>query len=236
MKNKIICGIVFINTSIREIYYLPVTNQIYFFSLMHILKKNFNLEGYIFKFTYKNGIKIDTYRKYFKFNIISNIKNMQCDIGKLNNIYSFPDDIRVRKLDISRKDEIYLRLELQNKVFGGKNGRQNLTIDEVIEEQKNPRFLRNMCFVLEINSVPAGYGQILIIDNLYHLVNFGVIPEFRRKGYGYYFLLGIIEECKKYEIEELYLTVDNMNHSAVNLYKKIGFKEIFNQAKIELKE
>ena len=70
--------------------------------------------------------------------------------------------------------------------------------------------------------------KIVEIENQYFLVNFGIIPEFRNNGYGYKFLNVISVDCAKKGIKHLYLSVNRHNTSAVELYKKDGFIELYN--------
>ena len=61
---------------------------------------------------------------------------------------------------------------------------------------------------------------------MYTIVNFGIVDKYRGKGLSKIFLKKIIDEAKKYGIDELYIRVDSNNIKAINLYKSIGFKEI----------
>ncbi|MBS9784510.1 MAG: GNAT family N-acetyltransferase [Oceanivirga sp.] len=62
----------------------------------------------------------------------------------------------------------------------------------------------------------------ILIDSIdiYEIFEIAVLPEFRNKGIASK-LLEILEKDK-----DIFLEVNEVNHSAINLYKKNGFKEI----------
>ena len=64
-------------------------------------------------------------------------------------------------------------------------------------------------------------------DEIGHIISFGVLEEFQRKGYGTK-LLNLIEEdlSKRFKIEYFKLNVKTTNEIAYNLYKKIGYEVI----------
>ena len=51
-------------------------------------------------------------------------------------------------------------------------------------------------------------------------------PDFRGKGYGVVLLEQLFEELQMRNVKKVFLTVDNANTIAQNLYKKLGFVEI----------
>ena len=108
---------------------------------------------------------------------------------------------------------------LQNVIFGNIEGRRDLTIQEVLFEEKKQGFLADMCYILEINKIPSGYGQIVALEKGYSLVNFGITSQFRGFGYGYYFLSYILEECRLSGIKDLYLS-----RMTIWIFNKIIFK------------
>lgn len=231
LKNGVIQGVLILRSTKKEVLYYPCLDKgISFPSLLLVLRKHLKLTGYQLLLNYKN-IDIDTVKEYFGVKIISNFKymylklNKNTDFSKLDN-----SEFRVRKAVLI--DDKGTRVLLQNKIFSEVHGRKALTIDEVLNEEKDPKFIKDLCFILEINGAPAGYGQILNIDEGHVLVNFGIIPEYRGKGYSKIFLEGVISHCINYGIEELYLSVDNSNVKALGLYKKMGFVQLHNSAVI----
>lgn len=51
-------------------------------------------------------------------------------------------------------------------------------------------------------------------------------PDFRGKGYGVVLMEQLFEELQMRNVKKVFLTVDNANTIAQNLYKKLGFVEI----------
>lgn len=142
--------------------------------------------------------------------------------------YSFYDNnIEIKQFNINHDEAV--RVFLQNKIFeNGKKERRELTIEEVTEEEFNSGFIEKLCFILYSLKNPCGYIQIIMLNKLYYLVNFGIIPEYRNNGLGKKLLLFIINKAKEYKIQNLYLTVDNNNSYALNLYYNVNFKELYN--------
>ena len=58
------------------------------------------------------------------------------------------------------------------------------------------------------------------------ILNIGIDSDFKRQGYGTGLLNHLIEELKKKDIGEILLEVRAGNKSAIQFYKKQGFKEI----------
>jgi len=58
------------------------------------------------------------------------------------------------------------------------------------------------------------------------ILNIGIDPDFQRKGYATGLLNHLIEELRKRKIVEILLEVRIGNKSAIQFYKKQGFKEI----------
>ncbi|PWX46003.1 N-acetyltransferase, partial [Clostridium perfringens] len=54
---------------------------------------------------------------------------------------------------------------------------------------------------------------------------FGIIEEFRGKGYGEALLIHILNQAKIKGLKEVYIKVKSDNINAINLYKKTGFEE-----------
>lgn len=227
-KRSIISGVIFVEKFKKQILFFPNEN-ISFIMLINLLREHGNLSNYILNIKYRN---IDLYNccKDNNIEILKNIKCMVVKTSKLDceNIF----DIKFSNMNINYEETE--RVKLQNKIFGYINGRRELTLEEVYNEECDISFLNDMCFFICKDNVKIGYGQIIKMKSQYYLVNFGILPEYRCNGYGYYFLSKIISTCYKKGIKELYLTVDNLNLPAIKLYEKVLFKEIYNSSSIIL--
>ena len=233
LRGNRILGIVFIDSKVKNIYYIPkVMYRVMPLEMItNFLYSNFDISGYIMHINY---IK----KQYINKNIImpaeikEDIKFMHIKTYK-DKKYSLKENEQIRKFNIFGNEEI--RVCLQNKIFEYKNinGRINLTINDIILEESSPYFLKDYCFLLEKNNNSCGYAQIILIENNFFLVNFGIVPEERGRGLGNIFLNEIINICFQNKIEDLYLTVDNSNKSAIKLYKTAGFKGKYNTVTIK---
>lgn len=226
-SNNKLAGFLIMKRKDNDLFFIPGnSNGISFFRLMHVLQKNFNLSGYAFSLEYR-GVKAGDCSKYYNVEVIRDIKLMSISTHDISDIkIDSSDSIGIRNMKIKSDENI--RVQLQNSIFSHVKNRKNITVQEVLAEEDCSDFLEDMCFIFEVAGCPAGYGQILLTGEDFYLVNFGIIPEYRGKNYGLYFLIKIIEKCLANGISDLNLTVDNTNLSAINLYKRVGFKEVHN--------
>lgn len=233
INNEATIGILSINKKAREIVYIPIKKDgISLFRLIHLLNIDFNLKGYTLPIVHKK-LNPKLYSSYFPIQIKDNYKYMSFKINSLKGaFFAVPKELNTRKMLINNEE--VLRVELQNKIFNNIANRRDLTLIEVYNEEKKINFIKDMCYILEHEGTAIGYGQIILNENEYFLVNFGIISEYRGRGYSVYFLNAIMEDCMKSGIEELNLCVDNDNASAIGLYEKVGFVEDHNQFIIKL--
>lgn len=227
-NNGSIAGLLLLNPKNKEIHYIPLKEKgLSLFRLIYTLNTNFNLSGYALSIKHKS-LNPGLYSRYFPVVIYDNYKYMYINIDNFSyRNFNYKENLVFRKMIINKEEP--LRVKLQNNIFNNSSsGRRELTLLEVYNEESRSSFLKDMCYILEAEGNPSGYGQIIIADGENYLVNFGVIIECRKKGYGRYFLSKIIEDCKAKGINKLYLCVDNNNLSAVKLYREIGFNESIN--------
>lgn len=226
-SNKKTSGFFIIKKTDNDIFFIPgESNNISFFKLLYIMHKNFNLTGYAFSLDYR-GVRAGECSKYYNVEVVRDIKLMNINTRTIPNIkIDTSSSINIRNMKI--KSEENIRVELQNSIFSHVKNRKSLKIQEVLAEEDCSDFIDDMCFIFEVDGCPAGYGQILSTEDEFYLVNFGIIPEYRGRNYGLYFLVQILKKCLDYGIYNLNLTVDNSNIPAVGLYKSVGFEEIHN--------
>lgn len=129
-----------------------------------------------------------------------------------------------RKLVVGKDEE--LRCNLQNDIFGEWN-RRPLSVEDIYSDMSQDYFLKDLCIFGMINNSYIGYGQIIFNRDMFTIVNFGIVNDFRGIGLGKLLLHEIILYAKKSGIKELAIRVDCTNINAINLYKWIGFKEKF---------
>ncbi|SFU42159.1 Acetyltransferase (GNAT) family protein [Clostridium sp. DSM 8431] len=125
-----------------------------------------------------------------------------------------------------RKDAL-ARCNVQNKIFFS-NARVPLNIEDIYYDEKQDYFLDNLSLFLKYGEKEIGYGQIIYSGNMNLIVNFGIIEEYRGKGYGRLLINKLIQLAFKNNIKDLYIRVDTNNKAALNLYEDMGFKTIGN--------
>lgn len=236
-KDDIRVGILIIDSNLKELCFYPVYSQNYsitFKEFINSLDEVFDLSDYTFSFNCNDIKHIEETRELY--DTVSSVKFMCCNLKtfkeKVKETNLACKGLSIRKYTL-RKDED-IRVTLQNRIFSNVKGRSELTLKDVLMEEYSPKFIQDLCFILEEDSVPIGYGQIINLNGLYYLVNFGIVPEHRRKGYGKVFFDYIMFESNRKGIKDIYLTVDNSNEAAIKLYVSQGFKEFKNNIKIKL--
>ncbi|GAA0086238.1 GNAT family N-acetyltransferase [Clostridium sp. CTA-7] len=171
------------------------------------------------KYTILMEMNIEDYSNNEKiYDIYDNMINILNSKKTFDNNISFS----TRKLAIGKDEQ--LRCNIQNEIFGEWN-RRPLTVEDIYTDMTQDYFLKDLCILGMINNSYIGYGQIIFNREMFTIVNFGIIDEFRGIGLGKLLLHDIILYAKKAGIKNLSIRVDCNNINAINLYKWIGFKE-----------
>ena len=84
----------------------------------------------------------------------------------------------------------------------------------------------NLCYCLSLNGKTVGYLIAMLAVDTADILNIGIDPDLQRQGYATGLLNRLIEELRKRHIHEILLEVRAGNKSAIQFYKKQGFKEI----------
>lgn len=80
--------------------------------------------------------------------------------------------------------------------------------------------------LVDDDNTVIGYSCLLIIDYEAEILNIAVGENFRKKGYGKQLLEHLLNECRKLEIDDVFLEVRESNISARALYDSSGFEAI----------
>lgn len=115
------------------------------------------------------------------------------------------------------------------------------TFEKVVTEYEKTswwrdlRMLENLCLVAEDENIEGSkniVGQVTIEDIQWeasdHVAVLGIIvrKDYRNQGLGYELIKYALEEAEKINKEKVTLSVFATNESAIQLYKKIGFKTV----------
>lgn len=127
-----------------------------------------------------------------------------------------------RKLVVGVDEE--LRCNIQNNIFGELN-RRPLLLEDIYGDMAQDYYLKDLCVFGMVNNSYIGYGQIIFSREMFTVVNFGIVKEFRGMGLGKLLLDEIILYANRAGIRKISIRVDCSNEKAIDLYKWIGFNE-----------
>ncbi|GLC32868.1 GNAT family N-acetyltransferase [Clostridium omnivorum] len=135
---------------------------------------------------------------------------------KLDNIITSEESkhVTLRKASNSDAEEI----SRQNSIYFG--GTYELIIMPEDEEKNN-----KVTYMIELNSKIIGKIKIDFDEKSGFISGFGILPEYRRNGFGRESIKAALEILKYYNIHSVGLEVAAENKNALNLYKACGFEE-----------
>jgi len=118
------------------------------------------------------------------------------------------------KKEIGRQDSIF---------FDNKKESENLVDRAEIRNDAEIRI--ETSYMIELNNATIGKINIEYNDNSAFISGFGILPEFRGKGYGKIALKEALKLINEKNINQVGLDVSCKNDTALNLYKSCGFEE-----------
>lgn len=164
-------------------------------------------------------------------NLIYSLRNNLDLLKAINLLYN--SNIKEVKISIEKvilnKDE-ELRCKLQNSIFSSST-RVPLEVEDIENDIEQDYYIEDLSLFIKVNNIAIGYGQIIYNRDMYTVVNFGILKEFRNYGFGKILLNHLIQAAKNKNIYDLYIRVEETNYSALKLYNWIGFtpKSIINR-------
>jgi ribosomal protein S18 acetylase RimI-like enzyme len=187
----------------------------------------------------KDMTKIAKKNSYIYYSAIRNSDNDNI-LGKLG--FSVEDKIIELEKNIKQKElliipeplslELFvkgrheeLRCRLQNNIFTD-NKRKAITLDDIYFDVSQKYFFNEGSIFLKYNDTYIGYGQIMIEDNMPYIVNFGIVKEYRFKGYGRLLLSKLIDILYEHNYDKVKIKVNASNKIAHGLYVDIGFNQV----------
>ncbi len=142
-----------------------------------------------------------------------------------------PQELILRNLDIGR--ELKTWVHLQNAIYRDNFDYNRTTVDSLKAQIKHQSFDPNLLVIGEVNGKPVGLctGWSITPRNneqkksVLQIHGLGVLPEYRRNGYGQSLLLEVLNRAyiDGYGISEL--VVNSTNQAAISMYMKYGFQE-----------
>lgn len=126
-----------------------------------------------------------------------------------------------------------IRCNIQNEIFQSYD-RIPLDSNDIYYDEIQKYYFDEGAILFKKDDEYIGYGQIIIKNNQCYIVNFGIINEYRNKGYSKILLAYLLNIIKRNSYDKAYINVDSNNSVAVNLYKSFGFKTQFKTCKFIL--
>ena len=134
---------------------------------------------------------------------------------------------RVSKISPERID--YIRLRKAEKSDGKEIGRQNAIyfngVEEIESSQEEEVIFNESAYMVELEGKTIGKINIEYSDDYAFICGFGILPDFRGKGYGKAALKEALHLINEKNIFTVELDVECKNSTALNLYKACGFEE-----------
>ncbi|MDR3597976.1 GNAT family N-acetyltransferase [Clostridium sp.] len=134
--------------------------------------------------------------------------------------------VNLRKADKSDKIEI----ERQKLIYFGDEEESKSGVDSNTEEtekiEMDDGFIISDAYMIELNNKVIGKINIEYNNDSAFIFGFGLLPEFRGKGYGKAALKEALKLINERNINKVSLDVAAKNSKALNLYKSCDFKEI----------
>lgn len=127
------------------------------------------------------------------------------------------DTVHGVKLRKANSKDMHFLLEVDAASFGN-------NFDEVEEVLADERSW-NSSYIGELEGVMLGKIRIVMENKNGGIYGFGILPEYRGRGYGREILLLAINELIKNNPDKIMLEVASANERALNLYKSCGFVE-----------
>ncbi|MBU3161079.1 GNAT family N-acetyltransferase [Clostridium frigoris] len=161
-------------------------------------------------------------------------------IKSANGIYDF-SEYRMKVIDQTTIDSIdCISLRKATNLDGKEIGRQNAVFfneseecEAFLEEEEK---LNEITYMAQVKGEIIGKIRVEYSDNSAFISGFGLLPNFRGKGYGKATLKGALQLINEKNICDIELDVECKNNTALNLYKSCGFKEksVMNYYKYDL--
>lgn len=155
---------------------------------------------------------------------------MECALSN-EEVFVTPRHIEFKTFQRGKDEEI--RCFIQNEVFKNET-RKPLTVKDIIFDQCQDYYFPKGTVFIKIQDKYIGYGQIIIDNSIPLIVNVGILKKYRNNGYGEVLIKYLLNIGREFNFNKVRIKVDWNNDSALNLYKKCGFKVLEEDYKMEI--
>lgn len=155
--------------------------------------------------------------------------------------YEF-SEYRMKQINKTTSQKIdSINLKKAGKLDGKEIARQDAIFFNSLEEiesfpEEEEKNLNDITYMIELKEEIIGKIKVEYNDNSAFIFGFGILPDFRGKGYGKAALKEVLRLINEKDISDVELDVECKNNTALNLYKSCGFKEksIMDYYKLEI--
>jgi len=137
------------------------------------------------------------------------------------NSFSMLNDLAFERLRRGEQEE--LRCKIQNIIFENDN-RIPLSIEDIYFDEDQSYYLEEGAIFIKADNNYVGYGQIVVDNKDAYIVNFGILKEFRGKGYGKCLIYYLVTLINNLGFNKVYIKVASENNKALKLYETMGFQ------------
>lgn len=149
-------------------------------------------------------------------------------IKAVNGKYDF-SEYRMKFIKVPTESMSSISLRKAEKLDGKEIARQNsIYFNDEGENESLPEeqeISNQVKYMIELKREIIGKINIEYSDNSAYLFGFGILPDFRGKGYGKAALKEALRLINEKNISDIELDVECKNNTALNLYKSCGFEE-----------
>lgn len=203
------------NCFINSMYIAEDSNTFKYYRLLLNSIKSHSIISYNCE---KNNINYDILIR-LGFNKVNALFEMKIILNSIFQIESL-NYVKFHKVIRGRDEQ--LRCIIQNNIFNSDN-RIPLKVEDIYYDEMQDYYCEDGAILMKVNNIYIGYGQIIMKDNCPYVVNFGVIKDYRNRGYGKMLLKYILNILYKKGKKLVKINVDSENKSAIKLYESIGF-------------
>jgi len=203
------------HSSINSINVLVDKNLIYYYEILIGSLVSNSLITYDCE---DNELSIDILKK-LGFNRAKGFIELEKDNTKYLNTF---DSEKITFSIVKKDKDEKKRCLLQNEIFKN-DDRIPINIEDIYYDEAQEYYLDKGAIFIEFDSIPVGYGQIIVEDKKAVIVNFGIVEKYRKEGYGKVLLRYLLNLAMDNDFSKVLLRVDSNNVVALKLYQSLGF-------------